>query len=227
MSLSISQAGEPSGDSVPSGPRRGAPSGRKPRFETQDVLREALAMGLDRFTLSGIAERLGVVTSALYRLFPSRDMVIEKCLQEVVGRFRTPDPGMSWQGVLRLWGAELWNVVTISDGLAAVIVKYEYSADFLDGLWNSYTGKLLDSRKTRGQALFALRVIGDLVIGAATFSDGAPSRDVVGDSSDWRWQERHRTRIPVEELWTKAPNLKVKIELILEALASHWPESAA
>lgn len=211
-----------SADSVTASRRMGP--GRKPRFREQDVLREAMAMGLDRFTLTGIAERLGVVTSALYRLFPNRDMIVEKCLQQVVAEWRTPDPGMTWQDTLRLWGSELHRLIGTFDGLAGTIMRYEYSGWLLDNVWAAYTEPLLASGWTRGQIIFALQIVADIDTGAGLRAEGAPGAELVGDPADWRWQERHRSRIPVEDLWATTPSARTKIELVITGLEHHWPD---
>lgn len=207
------------------GPVRVTGPGRKPKFREDDVIREAYAQGLDRFTLAGIARHLGVVPSALYRLFPSRDVVVEKCLHRVADDFRLPSPGMSWQEILRSWGAELWRVISSYDGLAALMMQDEYSRHLMDGPGKEYSGALLATGKARGQVVFALRTIAYISVGAGLRAEGAPRGDVIGDPTDWRWQERHRHGIPVEDLWTTVPGVQVKIELVIEGLELHWTEA--
>ncbi|WP_010121127.1 TetR/AcrR family transcriptional regulator [Corynebacterium nuruki] len=216
---------DPSAEVAVTQPIRVTGPGRKPKFREEDVLREAMAMGLDCFTLTGIAERLGVVTSALYRLFPNRDMVVERCLQQVIAECRTPSPDMTWQDTLRLWGSEIWRLIGTFDGLAVIIMKYEYSGWLISNLWTAYTESLLASGRTRGQVIFALRIIADIDIGAGLRTEGAPSPELVGDPGDWRWQERHRSGIPVEDLWTTTPSVQSKIEIVIEGLERHWPEA--
>lgn len=172
---------DPSAEVAVTQPIRVTGPGRKPKFREEDVLREAMAMGLDCFTLTGIAERLGVVTSALYRLFPNRDMVVERCLQQVIAECRTPSPDMTWQDTLRLWGSEIWRLIGTFDGLAVIIMKYEYSGWLISNLWTAYTESLLASGRTRGQVIFALRIIADIDIGAGLRTEGAraPSSSVI------------------------------------------------
>ena len=54
-------------------PRLGRKTGPKPKFTSEDAVMAALRLGIDRFTIAGVATQLGVATSAVYRLFDSRD----------------------------------------------------------------------------------------------------------------------------------------------------------
>ena len=66
--------------------------GRKPAFDAADVVAAAIAEGIDKFTLSAVARRLGVVTGAIYRTFPSRDDLVIACLDAAGARSRFPNP---------------------------------------------------------------------------------------------------------------------------------------
>lgn len=184
--------------------------GRRPRFYEEDVIREALDIGLGSFTYSGLAQRLGVATSALYRLFPNRDMVVRACLERLIGACRTPDPGMAWQSVLRLWSAEIWRLMGDCDGLATVIMGYDNSGEVLAPVWQAYTDALLAQGKTRRQTVFALCMLADIAIGAGQRSSGVP------DSSG---------AAVVEELWGGSPDLRARTDVVIEVLERHWPDA--
>ena len=57
-------------------PRLGRKTGPKPKFTSEDAVMAALHLGIDRFTIAGVATQLGVATSAVYRLFDSRDALV-------------------------------------------------------------------------------------------------------------------------------------------------------
>lgn len=96
---------------IPTTSRR---SGRKPVFSAEDVVREAFDMGLDHFSLSAIARRLGVGASALYRVYDSREAVLDACMVTVAAEFHNIedliDRDADWQTVLRSWAAEYWRI---------------------------------------------------------------------------------------------------------------------
>ena len=96
---------------IPTTSRR---SGRKPVFSAEDIVREAFDMGLDHFSLSAIARRLGVGASALYRVYDSREAVLAACMMTVAAEFHNIDDlidrDADWQTVLRSWAAEYWRI---------------------------------------------------------------------------------------------------------------------
>lgn len=200
--------------------------GRKPRFHEQDVIDAAFAMGLDRFTLAGIAEHLGVATSALYRLFPSRDLVLEACVREAFDQIRVPDPDVTWQDALRVWATEIWRILTAYPGLSTVILDYGFSGASATRMWSAYSALLLARGKTQGQVSFAYRLVSDICVGAGMRISGAPAPEVSGEPGDWRWVERHRNGMPVEDLWTTHPDILAKTEVVIAGLERHWPEAA-
>jgi len=57
-------------------PRLGRKTGPKPKFTSEDAVMAALHLGIDRFPIAGVATQLGVATSAVYRLFDSRDALV-------------------------------------------------------------------------------------------------------------------------------------------------------
>lgn len=207
-------------------PPRPVGPGRKPRFREEDVVREAFRLGLDRFTLTGIAEKLGVVTSALYRLFPSRGMVVDVCLQRVFADWRLPDPGAGWQEALRMWASEWWRHLDGHRGLAAVACDADRTAGLLSDIWDSYTRALLSSGKTPGQVVFAVRLIVDTVVGAAQRIDGGDGAWDGMPPDDWRWDVLRVDGIPVEDLWSQVPDLAERIDVLIGGLERYWPEAS-
>ncbi|MFV8381419.1 hypothetical protein [Corynebacterium hindlerae] len=70
-------------------------TGPKPRFAEQDAVNIALELGLTDFTLGAVADRLGVRTSALYRIIASRDHSSLSCasnMSQQTGHSNKPQP---------------------------------------------------------------------------------------------------------------------------------------
>ena len=61
-------------------PRRGRP----PKINRADVVAAAIDLGLDAFSLDGLAERLGVTTPALYHHVDGRDHVLQLAATQVI-----------------------------------------------------------------------------------------------------------------------------------------------
>lgn len=119
----------PDGVPDPRSPARG----RRATFTAEDIVTEALDLGIGTFTLSDVATRLGVGTPALYRLFPHREAVLDACLSQIATEFRTPDPDSGWSGVLRLWGTQCWDACERHPGLAPIVYSHPAAARLLIG----------------------------------------------------------------------------------------------
>ena len=75
--------------------------GRPPQISRDDVVGAAMAIGLDRFTMTSVAERLGVTTPALYTHVNSRDELLTLVSTELVQRIEGGlDAGGDWRAFL-------------------------------------------------------------------------------------------------------------------------------
>jgi len=82
--------------------------GPKPALRGDDVVQAAMSIadanGLGALTMHAVAERLGFTTMALYRYFPSKEALIDACVDAALG---TPPPRLGardgWRQEIRLW----------------------------------------------------------------------------------------------------------------------------
>lgn len=75
--------------------------GRPPQISRDDVVGAAMAIGLDRFTMASVAERLGVTTPALYTHVNSRDELLTLVSTELVSRIEAAlDTAGDWRAFL-------------------------------------------------------------------------------------------------------------------------------
>ena len=211
------------GRNVAAGPKLG----RKPAFTARDAVAAALAEGIDRFTLAAVAQRLGVVTAAIYRLFPSRDDLVIACLDAVGATIATPEPGQHWRETLRLWADECWRLCEQYPGLSRLVFAFPAAPTRIADIVEVYADNLAVHGKTRRQAMFALDFLGDTVfachlgVEAMRSVDGRGKtgldlvRDAVGET-DVLFQP--------EESWTGRKTMDTKVEFILRGLEDHWPE---
>ena len=210
--------------------RAGRKTGPKPTFTRDDVVDAALAIGMDSFTLAQVAKRIGVVTSAVYRRFDSRDDVLDACLTRAADTIAAPEPGMTWQELCRLWADECWRVCEDFPGLARVLYSYAPAFATIGNVAGAYTDALEQTGRTRGQAACALDFLGDTVLACRL---GVESMRMVNDqgvSGLQRAKERVEKDHPdhpfqPEDSWADRGFTDVKVDFIIDGLARHWPES--
>lgn len=201
--------------------------GRKPAFTAADAVAAAVAEGIDRFTLSAVAERLGVVTTALYRLFPSREELVLACLDAAGESIALPEPGWPWRRTLRLWADECWRVCEEYPGLSRLVFSFPVAPTRIERVFNAYADNLTGQRLSLRQIMFALDLLGDTVFAChlgvesmrAVDERGRRGLDLVRDAvggSDSFYQP--------EESWTGRTVMDTKVEFILTGLEQNWPE---
>lgn len=201
--------------------------GRKPAFTREDVVAAAIAEGIDRFRLAAVASRLGVVTAAIYRLFPSRDELMVACLDRAGATLRLPDQDVSWQDTLRLWADECWRVCEDFPGLSALVYSYPSAFTRIEYVFAAYTKQLNAQGKTTGQALFALDFLGDTVFASHLSLESMRAVDEDGLSG----LDRVRAAIGSADVvmepkdsWTDRGVVDTKIDFIISGLEHNWPE---
>lgn len=87
----------------------------------------ALDLGIADFSMTGVARALGVTTPALYRLFLSRDDLLEDCLRTVCTQFPLVTSHVSWREMLEQYAAVLWEMFTRYPGMDSVFTTFRRS----------------------------------------------------------------------------------------------------
>lgn len=201
--------------------------GRKPAFTSDDVVQAAIAEGLDRFTLAAVAERLGVVPPAIYRVFASRDDLVVACLDAAGATIALPASGMSWRDVLRMWADECWQVCEVHPGLSRLVYSYPIAPTRIEHVFTAYVLALATERRSAAQAMFALGIVADTVF--ASHWSVETMRQV--DERGRRGVDAVRDAVGVdterlirpEESWTDRTTMDAKVEFILDGLTGSWP----
>ena len=224
---------EPESVRSPSVPGRGTipgsrKVGRKPAFTAADVVAAALAEGIDRFTLAAVADRLGVVTTAIYRIFPAREDLVIACLDAAGATIALPEPGLHWRDTLQLWADECWRVCEDYPGLSRLVYEYPLAPTRITGVFRAYVDNLAAQGRTPLQAMFALEVLGDTVFASHWSVEAMRSvnekgkrgldvvREAVGDAD---------APYRPDESWTSRKAMDTKVEFILTGLERNWPET--
>ncbi len=202
--------------------------GRKPAFTAEDAVAAAVAAGVDRFTLAAVADRLGVVTAAIYRVFPSRDDLVIACLDAAAATLSVPSPGTPWREALRLWAQECWRVCEEFRGLSRLVYAYPVAFTRIEEVLAGYLAVLAADGKTAGQAMFALDFIGDTVFATHLGIDAMRAVDEHGRTGLERVRlaldEAPAPALRPEESWVDRGALDLKLDFILSGLERQWPE---
>lgn len=106
--MSPARATRSRGPSPPSETRRGAiRRGRPPKISQQRIVEAAIDLGLDGFSMQGIAERLGVTPPALYTHVQGRQEVLDLVAADLLGRLDVAvSESADWRGWLREFGQQ-------------------------------------------------------------------------------------------------------------------------
>jgi len=200
--------------------------GRKPAFTADDVVAAAIAEGVDRFTLSAVAERLGVVTTAIYRIFDSREELVIACLDAAGATIALPEPGMRWRDTLRRWADECWRVCEEYPGLSRLVYSYPVAPTRIQGVFGAYADSLAAHGRTPGQAMFAIGMLADAVFASHWTVEAMRSRNDAGETGldavrDALGDEAAPFR--PDDSWTGRKAMDAKVEFILAALERNWP----
>lgn len=146
-------------------PRRiGKRPGPKPTFSLSDAVRAALALGIDRFTMGGVARELGVAPSALYRVVPDRDALIREALASIITHHTAPSHDQPWQDQLRELADGTWELLDQHPGLAAVALTTPQAEDAATGFLAGVVEGLVGAGLEPSDALFAVDFVVDTVM---------------------------------------------------------------
>ncbi|OUZ07632.1 TetR family transcriptional regulator [Aeromicrobium sp. PE09-221] len=201
--------------------------GRKPAFTADDVVAAAIAEGVDRFTLAAVADRLGVVTTAIYRLFPSREDLVIACLDAAGATIALPEPSAPWRDTLRRWADECWRLCEDYPGLSRLVYAYPTAPTRIERVFRAYADSLSDHGKSPRQTMFALDFLGDTVFASHLGVEAMRSVDEKGRTGLQAVRDAIRdpgSPLHPQESWAGRTVLDAKIEFILTGLEQNWPE---
>ncbi len=199
--------------------------GRKPAFDADDVIAAAFAEGVDRFTMAAVAERLGVVTPAIYRVFSSRDEVEAAALRKAAGSIALPEAGAGWRAVLRMWADECWKVCEDHRGLNRAVFANPIAFNHIEHVAAAYAEALAGDGWTTEQAAFALDFLGDTVFASHLGIQAMREVDAAGESGYDRALRAAADDAVFrpEPAWADRTALDAKVDFIIAGLADRRP----
>lgn len=128
------------------------------------VARAALAEGLDRLSMPGVARRLGVSHAALYTYVADRDDLVLAAADLAVAEHSWPDPGQEWRPLLESLADALWDLLAAYPGTARAVQTMRGAPPGVVGLLHRYAARLVECGFTRRDALVALDFVADLAV---------------------------------------------------------------
>ncbi len=211
---------------IPTTSRR---SGRKPVFSAEDVVREAFDMGLDHFSLSAIARRLGVGASALYRVYDSREAVLDACMMTVAAEFHNIedliDRDADWQTVLRSWAAEYWRICGEFPGFHGIAQSQVPEEGAFHPVFLPWRNRLNALDINDAQIYFAMATLRDAFTGLQNRMDrlrGRPDGEEEFDRAETLTDGETVEPEVGEEL--AEDQAEQTVDFVIAGLENEWPE---
>ena len=214
------------------GERLGRKTGPKPRFGSEDAIAAAISQGLDAFTVASVAKVLGVAPPAIYRLFSSRDELVDAALAKAARSLKVDLHSSSWEELLRSYSHETWRLCEEFPGLSTVIFNYPLAFTHILPKATQLMHELVALGLEEDQASFAIDFIGDSVLGTHISITAMRRVDGQGKSGLERVQDRLQVlgvtsteELPIspDDSWLSNGNLDRKLEFIIAGLRQGWP----
>jgi len=87
-------------------------------------LRVAREAGVEDFSIRRLADELGASPMSLYHYFSNKDALLERAVDEILGRIATPSPdALVWKERLRACGSQAVHVLAEHPGIARFLLS--------------------------------------------------------------------------------------------------------
>ena len=203
-------------------------TGPKPGFDRNQVVDAALKIGVLDFRMADVAKHLGVVPSALYREFASRDAIVDACLAKAATAIIPPDATLSWQEQLRMYANSTWQMCEDFPGIAQTIMTTPGAHVHIQSQLRQMQQNLVNAGIPGGasKALFALDFLGELALNTHRRIEIFASLGISNESWIEKAQQRFdRAQIeysqivfPPEECWLDHSELDARVECVINGL---------
>jgi len=178
----------------------------RPRVLTLDqIVAATIADGMASFSMTSVADRLGVAHSGLYRYVQNREALLIAVLDKISKEATWPAPDQPWREQLAALGEALWTICDTYPGYAITAPSTEHvSPAFVAGLTPT-----VETLHWQGFDIFAATAatefVATLVVNSSVLADrmrklqgvdGVPEQTIPGfaDPELWAgraWYQRH------------------------------------
>lgn len=133
--------------------RRG---GRRPRFSVDDVIATALDIGIDIFSISGVARKLKVTAAAVYRRFPTKEALATECLHRILATAEPLGAATTREEILRQFTDAWWTLTVRFPGFGnAATACPSFTLCFDESPLRTYSDELHRHGLTEQQSAFS------------------------------------------------------------------------
>ncbi|MEC3980025.1 TetR/AcrR family transcriptional regulator [Amycolatopsis sp. H20-H5] len=156
---------------VRTAPRKGRP----PILDRTGITEAAIAIGFEELSMSRVAAVLKVRHSALYRYFPSRDLLVAAAIDRIAAGVDWPEPVTAEQFRPRLHATfhTLWTVLGAHPGLAKETSAARFSTNKLLSRFDVLPLELVEIGFGPTDALYAVYSTLHFTLGSAIMSEDA------------------------------------------------------
>ncbi|SPT52861.1 Uncharacterised protein [Actinomyces bovis] len=210
--------------------RKDRKTGTRHSLTRAEVVDSALSLGLTDFTLVGVAGKLGVTPSSLYRVIASRDDLLRACLERIAMNSLADFDALAgpWEEGAQLFGELMWQLLDETPGLARVLMSTPWAYQAFAPAIASSSAALEAGGLPAEEAMVMVDFIADTVVAthmqveimretAAAEAADKPASVLETVSPDPQDNSHH---------WTELGWLHRKIGIIIDGVATHVPRSA-
>jgi AcrR family transcriptional regulator len=209
---------------VAAAPRKGRP----PILDHTGITEAAIALGFHELSMSRVAAVLKVRHSALYRYFPSRDLLVAAAIDHIAEGIDWPEPltRQLWRSRLHATFSTLWTVLGAHPGLARETSAARFSTNKLLGWFDVLPLELVEVGFSPQDALYAVYSTLHFTLGSAIMSEdtnalgpGSVQRHVTENSAVWTDTRTHDAFVSMvgqsAESW-----FSTQLDLILDGVSA-------
>ncbi|MFE7337696.1 TetR/AcrR family transcriptional regulator [Streptomyces griseus] len=208
--------------------------GRPPSLTRNAIAEAALAEGIAAFSMPGVAARLGVGHSTLYRYVDNRDELVRAAIDLVAERTLWPSAELPWRELLCGFADALWGACEAFPGLDEVILTTPVAPRAMVDRLSGYGGALVGAGLGNRDAAVAVDFVADLVFSSSVAMRGLDRAvpDAAGNSLTARERYQHawaresagphpfEAQFAAEETWHGRGWFDDKLAIFLDGLAT-------
>ncbi|WP_432007139.1 TetR/AcrR family transcriptional regulator [Streptomyces parvus] len=146
--------------------------GRPPSLTRSAIAEAALAEGVAGFSMPGVAARLGVGHSTLYRYVDNRDALVRSAIELVAERTAWPSAELPWRDLLTGFADALWGACEAFPGLDEAILTTPVTPRAMVDRLAGYGGSLVRAGLGPRDAAVAVDFVADLVFSSSVAMRG-------------------------------------------------------
>ncbi|MGO1736696.1 MAG: TetR/AcrR family transcriptional regulator [Leucobacter sp.] len=138
--------------------------GRPRVTDRASILKAVIADGLDRFTVTSVAQRLGITHGTIYRYFGSREELVVSAVNAVVAGRSWSTKNDSWRQMLGSFAHELWRTCDSAPGFARSVLELPETPEGITAVISEYVRSLTLQGFTTAQAQVIIDLVGEQVL---------------------------------------------------------------